>query len=460
MVNTSVRAQKINPNLPKLATIASSCFMGLGQVAFLKEYARGAVLMIFELLMILGCTPVFNFGIPKSIWGLITLGRVFDPSVPVKQRDHSIFMMVDGLFILVICAIFIFVYVSQIRGANREAKKILENGKFPSLQETHNDLAQNAFPIIGVTPIVLMIAIFTLIPLVFSALVAFTNYSSPDHIPPANKVDWVGFENFRTLFSSNGLGADTGWFRAFGRIAIWTVIWAILSTLTCFFVGFFFAVVLQDKRIAIPKLYRTIFILPYAIPQMLSLFVWANLLNGTFGPVNRTLQYFGIIQKAIPWMSDPTMAKVTLVLVNIWMGFPYSMILITSSMTAVSNSMYEAAEIDGASKWQQFKSITFPLVMYQLKPTLIMQFAGNINNFGAVFFLTGGGPTLMVGGDNLSIATQAGSTDLLISWIYKLTMNSNQYNIASVLSILVFIVLVPFGLYNFMRTKSFKESEI
>ena len=154
------------------------------------------------------------------------------------------------------------------------------------------------------------------------------------------------------------------------------------------------------------------------------------------------------------------MAKLTLVLVNIWMGFPYSMILITSSMTAVSNSMYEAAEIDGASKWQQFKSITFPLVMYQLKPTLIMQFAGNINNFGAVFFLTGGGPTLMVGGDNLSIATQAGSTDLLISWIYKLTMNSNQYNIASVLSILVFIVLVPFGLYNFMRTKSFKESEI
>ncbi|MBR0100019.1 MAG: sugar ABC transporter permease, partial [Treponema sp.] len=126
--------------------------------------------------------------------------------------------------------------------------------------------------------------------------------------------------------------------------------------------------------------------------------------------------------------------------------------------------LYEAAGIDGASRWQQFRSITLPMVMYQLKPNLIMQFAGNINSFGAIFFLTGGGPSLKIGGGadalNLSIATQAGSTDNLITWIYKLTMNSNQYNLASVLSILVFVVLVPFGLYNFMRTKSFKEGEI
>ncbi len=460
MANTSVQTHaKVSPSLVKKATISSACFMGLGQVLFLKEYVRGAFLMIFEVLMILGCTPVFEFGVPKSLWGLVTLGTPH-PELPVKLRDHSIFMMIDGIFMLVICAIFIFVYITQIKNAKKEAEKIVSNGKFPSWAETHNDLSQNAFPIIGVTPIVLLIAIFTVIPLVFSALVAFTNYSSPDHMPQANTVDWVGLENFRTMFTKNGLGAGSGWFKAFGHVALWTVIWAIFATFSCFFVGFFFAVILQDKRIAIPKFYRTIFILPYAIPQMLSLFVWANLLNGTLGPVNRTLQYFGIISKAIPWMSDPTMAKVTLILVNIWIGFPYSMILITSSMTAVSSSMYEAAEIDGASKWQQFKSITFPLVMYQLKPTLIMQFAGNINNFGAVFFLTGGGPSLMVGGDNLSIATQAGSTDILISWIYKLTMNSQQYCIASVLSILVFVVLVPFGLYNFMRTKSFKESEI
>ena len=244
----------------------------------------------------------------------------------------------------------------------------------------------------------------------------------------------------------------------FPRVALWTVLWAVFATFSCFFLGFFFAVVLLDKRIAIPKFYRTIFILPYAIPTMLSLFVWANLLNGTMGPINMMLKNFGI--PGVKWLSDPNVAKITLILVNMWIGFPYSMILTTSSMTAIPSSMYEAAQIDGANKWQQFKSLTLPMVMYQLKPTLIMQFASNINNFGAVFFLTGGGPTLVSAGENLTISTQAGSTDILISWIYKLTMNSNEYNIASVLSILVFIVLVPFGLYNFLRTKSFKEGEV
>ena len=170
------------------------------------------------------------------------------------------------------------------------------------------------------------------------------------------------------------------------------------------------------------------------------------------------------MKQGVPWLTNPTMAKVTLILVNIWIGFPYSMILTTSSMTAIPNSLYEAAVIDGATKFKQFTSITFPLVMFQTGPLLIMQFASNINNFGAVFFLTGGGPNLMLGAGqnavNATITTQAGATDLLISWIYKLTMNSNNYNTASVLSILVFIVLVPFAVFQFTRTKSFKDGEI
>ena len=481
----------IDPKLGKKAMIASCCYMGLGQFAVLKQRVRGILLMIFEawilIDVLLGAFDVYipgevldaiydrgGFGnhflcgflefintvfcsntIIFGLTGLVTLGSPSDPGTPVKDRDHSIFMMINGLFVIIILAIFVYLYYSSIVSAKKEGEKIIKKGHFPSKLETRNDLSQNAFPIIGMAPPVVMICFFTIIPLLFSALVAFTNYSSPDHIPPANLVDWVGFENFRTMFS---LTSSSGWFNAFIRVSIWTVIWAIFATFTCFFLGFFFAVVLQDKRIKIPSFYRVIFIMPYAIPTMLSLFVWANLLNGTMGPINVMLNNIGL--PSIPWLSNPTQAKVTLILVNMWIGFPYSMILITSSMTAISRSMYEAAEIDGASKWQQFKDITFPMVMYQLKPTLIMQFASNINNFGAVFFLTGGGPSLMAGDRNLSISTQAGSTDLLISWIYKLTMNSNEYNIACVLSILVFIVLVPFGLYNFMRTKSFKESEI
>lgn len=409
----------------------------------------------------------FFFGSPivSSLTGLITLG-VDQPTNVMNYKDHSINKMIDGIFALIFVVLFVVLYIMNIQSASKAAKKIEKNNKFPSMRESKDDMSQNSFASIGIAPSIVMLAIFSVIPLLFSALVAFTNYQSPDHIPPKNLVSWVGFENFKTMFSTNSGVAGGGAFAAaFASSAIWTLVWAICATLTCFFVGFFFAVVLQDKKIKFPAFYRTIYILPYAIPTMLSLFIWANLLNGQMGPINHTLRLLGIIDATgdtpvmFSWLSNPWVAKFALIFVNIWIGFPYSMILTTSSMTAISASLYEAATIDGANKWHQFKNITFPLVMFQLKPTLIMQFAGNINNFGAVFFLTGGGPNLPQAG--LTTSTSCGATDLLISWIYKLTMNTPmRYNLASVLSLLVFVVLVPFALYSFTRTKSFKEGEI
>ncbi len=402
----------------------------------------------------------FQGPLVTSIAGLITLGSK-QPTTVTKYMDHSIFMMINGIMAIILMGFFVLLYILNINGAKAGVSKIIKAGKFPTFKEAKNDISQNSFATIGIAPSIVLMAIFSIIPLLFSALVAFTNYSSPEHIPPNNLVDWVGLQNFKQMFSLN-VSSELGggaWAKTFGTSALWTVIWAIFATFTCFFVGFFYAFVLQDKRVIIPKFFRTVYILPYAIPTMLSLFVWANLLNGTIGPINRTLQLLHIIEKPIPWLSDPWVAKGSLIFVNIWIGFPYSMILTTSSMTAISNSLYEAAVIDGATKWQQFKSITYPLVMFQLKPTLIMQFASNINNFGAVFFLTGGGPNLPQAG--LTTITNCGATDLLISWIYKLTMNTpSRYNLASVLSLLVFVVLVPFALYNFTRTKSFKEGEV
>lgn len=398
----------------------------------------------------------FKGPIVSSIAGLFSLGVRQNTSV-TKYLDHSVFMMIDGIFCLVIIAFFVILYIINVNGAKKAAEKIIKNNKFPTMKESKNDISQNSFATLGIAPAVIMICIFSLVPLLFSALVAFTNYSSPDHIPPNNLVSWVGLENFVTMFSTTIGGGE--WVGSFINAAIWTIIWAVFATFTCFFVGFFYAFVLQDKRVVIPKFFRTIYIFPYAIPTMLSLFVWANLLNGTIGPINRTLQLLGLIEQPVPWLSNPWVAKGSLIFVNIWIGFPYSMILTTSSMTAISNSLYEAAVIDGATKWQQFKSITYPLVMFQLTPTLIMQFAGNINNFGAVFFLTSGGPNLPQAG--FTTTTLCGATDLLISWIYKLTMYTPaRYQLASVLSLLVFVVLVPFALYSFTRTKSFKEGEV
>ncbi len=449
----------IDTTVKKKATVASSCFMGLGQLLYLKQYVRGFVFAFIEfcvLFLIFFDQTTFQLNakgpIVRNIVGLITLGEE-KPNVPVKMRDHSIFMMITGLITLLAVFIFIGLYIANVITAKKEAVRLIEKQRYPSMAEVRKKFVESMFPYLGLGPAFLLVLFFTVLPLIFSVLIAFTNYSSPHHIPPNNLVNWVGFENFVTMFTSN---LTNSWFSAFGRVAVWTLIWAFFSTASCYFVGMIFAVILIDNRIKLPKFFRTVFILPYAIPVMLSLFIWANLLNGSFGPINRTLLHFGLISQPIQWLSNPLMAKITMLLVNVWIGFPYSMILITSNMTAIPGQIYEAATIDGANRLQQFFRITLPLVLYQTMPILIMQFAGNINNFGAVFFLTAGGPNL-----SDSITTQAGATDLLISWIYKLTYYTpNLYNLASVLSILVFIALVPFAVYNFTRTKAFKEGEL
>lgn len=183
--------------------------------------------------------------------------------------------------------------------------------------------------------------------------------------------------------------------------------------------------------------------------------VWQNLLNGSFGIVNRTLMELGLISTAIPWLSSEWMAKFVCVLVNLWAGFPYFMLLIMGSMTAISSDIYEAAKIDGATEVQVFRRIILPLVMYQTMPLLIMSFTHNINNFGSIFFLTGGNPVV-----SDSTITGAGGTDILVTWIYKLTVNLLKYNYASVLAVVIFVVLAPIAVYNFRKTKSYKDGEV
>ena len=162
-----------------------------------------------------------------------------------------------------------------------------------------------------------------------------------------------------------------------------------------------------------------------------------------------------MISQNIPWLNDTTLVKFVCIAINMWVGVPYFMLLITGQMTAISTDVFEAATIDGANKFQIFKNITLPLVLYQTVPLIIMSFTHNINNFGAIYFLTGGDPKV-----SDTTITGAGATDLLVTWIYKLTMNEQKYCKASVLAMLVFVVLAPFAIFNFRNTKSYKEGEL
>jgi arabinogalactan oligomer/maltooligosaccharide transport system permease protein len=252
-------------------------------------------------------------------------------------------------------------------------------------------------------------------------------------------------------------GGNATWTSALGRVAVWTLVWGALATATCYFGGMLMAVILHESKLKIKPFFRTIFILPYAVPGVVSMLVWQNLLNGSFGTINRTLVQLGVLSSnnMIPWLSNANLAKFMCVLVNLWAGFPYFMLLVMGTMTAISTDVFEAARIDGASKYQIFKRITLPMVMYQTMPLIIMSFTHNINNFGAIFFLTGGGPVVAD-----STATGAEGTDILVTWIYKLTVNLFKYNYASVLAIMIFLVLAPIAIFNFRRTKSYKEGEL
>ncbi len=233
-------------------------------------------------------------------------------------------------------------------------------------------------------------------------------------------------------------------------IAIWNLIWAMASTLTVFIAGLTLAMMLNHPRVKLKKFWRTVFILPWAVPQFISILVFRVLLNGTFGPVNDLIVKMGF--SPVPWLSDPTMAKITIILVNLWFSTPFLMALMSGVLTTMPRDLYEAADVDGASSRHKLRKITLPLVLSATAPILIMQFAFNFNNFNLIYLLTDGNP-------NNADYFYAGSTDILISWIFKMTLNQSQFNMASAVSIIMFVMIAVFSLWNYKQMKSNQEED-
>lgn len=423
------------------ATLLSILCMGLGQL-YNRQYIKGLLFVLFEAFSVIYLIRNLGF----ALWGIVTLGETPRTGANMNGSwDHSIFIMIQSLITLLFVAVFVIVYIMNVRDA-RNIGLERDKGKKPNnFKQTVRYVLDYKFAVAFLSIPALGILFFTVMPILFMILLAFTNYSAPKHIPPAMLVDWVGFETFKNLV------ALKTWSHTFYGVLTWTIIWAILSTVTTYFGGMLVALLINQKGIRFKGLWRTILILPYAIPQLISLLVMRNMFNGQFGPINQYLSYFGL--GGLPWLTDPFWAKVTVIVVNMWVGIPVSMLLILGVLTTIPKDLYEAAEVDGATGFQKFKIVTLPMILFTTAPTLITQFAGNINNFNAIFLLTGGDP---VKGDY----QYAGATDLLVTWLYKLTLNQNKYNMASAIGIIIFIIIASFSIYNYRRTKSFKEEDM
>ena len=431
---------KMDGSSKKQVLLSACIFMGLSHIIYLKQYIKGAIFALIEIIMIVNSPSLFT-----KIKDMIEISRWW------KGISPAYFRLIDGIIALCVLAIFIVAYVVSIKSAVSSYNDFCLEGRVKSQKESMQGAVGKAFPIFGLTPAFILIVFFVIVPLLFSVVTGFTNWDEMDgHSSPGAPVNWVGFKNFADMF-----GGDSSWTSAFGRVAVWTVIWGAMATITCYFGGMVLATLLYEAKLKVTPVFRAILILPYAIPSILTVKVWQYMLNGSTGVINNALKDLHLISESVPWMTDKTIVKFVCIGVNMWVGIPYFMLLITGQMTAISADIYEAAEIDGANKLQVFSNITLPLVIYQTAPLIIMSFTHNINNFGAIYFLTGGDPKVT---DTTS--TSAGATDLLITWIYKLTMDQKRYCRGSVLAMLVFIVLAPFAIWNFKNTKSYKEGEL
>ena len=296
-------------------------------------------------------------------------------------------------------------------------------------------------PYLYILPGLLAMFMAVILPGFFTIYYSFSNYSLK-HL-----ADWklIGFENYQRILVGSAQG------ELFDVIA-WTAIWAIVSTFIALAVGIILSLLLNNKNLKERNLYRLLLILPWALPSTITVLTWRGLLNSSFGPINRLIGIFNIA--AIPWLTDPFVAKITCLMVNLWISFPFMMITCLGTLQGISEELYDAGKVDGANSWQLFWRMTFPLLSSAIKPLIVSGFAMQFVNFGTIFLLTDGGPFVKT-------STLAGSTDLLSTYMYKMAFGSANfdYGMSAACGMILFIIVGTLTLLNAKFSGSFKEVE-
>lgn len=430
-----------------------------------KQYAKAVIMTALEIAVIYFTMNFAMLYVPKfNTLGTVQAEQVFNIKTMKSEwndYDNSFMILLFSLLSFVVWSTAIAIWMRNVISVYRLQLDAQQGRHIKSFKEEVLSYLDEKFHITLLTLPVLGVVVFTAIPILLLILVAFTNYDQ-QHMPPTNLFSWVGLDNFKALFG----GTTTSTFGyAFGKVLGWTIVWSFFATLTNYFGGILMAMFINSKLTRGGKLWRTMLVVTIAVPQFVSLLLMRNFFSNT-GIANALcakigltswLKSVGVISTSyIPFLSAPIWAHVMIILINIWIGIPYQMLIATGVLMNQPTDQMESACIDGASPFQIFRAITMPYMFQVTGPALVTDFVKNFNNFNVIYLLT---ESVYVTTDQLMANSQAREVDLLVTWLFRLTQDYYNYKMASVIGIMVFVVCSIFTLvaFNFLLRNGKEE---
>ncbi|TFZ39685.1 ABC transporter permease subunit [Soehngenia longivitae] len=412
---------------------------GLGQ-GLNKQYMKMFLFFIATLFIYLVAIPyALGYGNyqGQGIAGLINLAEG-------GLRIHkSIIFLIEGIVAVFLSIIAVVMLIISFIDAHKVEKNVIKGIRPSNWFETRMTISEDGFPYVVSLPALLIIVFIVLVPIMTTFLLSFTNMD-PQH---QSKFTWIGITNYKMIIMGEGLAG-----RVFWLILGWTVIWTLAATTLAILIGFVLALLVNNERIKGKKFFRTIYLLPWAVPAFITIMFFSIMLAPR-GVLTEIIN--NIVGMKIEIKNDPTLTRIALILMQGWLGSSYIFILTTGVLQAIPGDLYEAADMDGATAWDKIRRITVPLVLFQTAPLLVTQYTFNFNNFSAIFLFNGGGPF-----DPIKYGNLAGSSDILISYIYKLTMDNQYQAIGAAITMFISLGLMLFTFIGFKNSKQFKEGRL
>lgn len=434
------RKTPIEVNRKKPLTAFLTFFLpGLGQLSN-KQYKKAILFSMASVFIYLIAIPyALGYGNyqGEGISGLVSLAQ------GGAKIHKSLIFMIEGVVAILLLLIAFGLYFVSFKDVHKTEVEKIKGIRPANWFETKRSISLKGFPYLSSFPAAIIVIFIILVPVITTFLLSFTNMDPKNQ----SKFEWIGITNYKLIALGEGLAGSVFWL-----IFVWTIIWTLVATSLAILIGFFLALLVNNDRIKAKRFFRTIYILPWAVPAFITI-MFFSIMTAPDGIITELLSK--LFNQRIEIKNNAFMTRSALILMQGWLGSAYVFLLTTGVLQAIPGDLYEAADIDGASSFEKLKKITIPLVLFQIAPLLVTQYTFNFNNFSVIFLFNGGGPF-----DPQRYGNLAGSSDLLISYIYKLVMVNQYQAIAAAITIFISMGLMFFAFLGFRNSKGFKEGRL